>query len=62
MLLQQSSSAPEEIWVSAGEWELIVGWSPVISGDFHHYVLYRKQGKNGEWEKIVNKPHQMFIR
>ena len=47
-------SPPEHIYVQAGEWELIVSWSPVVRPDFDHYVLYRKEGRDGTWEKIVD--------
>ena len=47
-------SPPEKIYVEAGEWQLIVSWSPVLRPDFSHYVLYRKEGKTGAWEKILN--------
>jgi PKD repeat protein len=37
------------------KWKLIVSWSPVVRSDFDHYVLYRKEGTDGEWKKIVSK-------
>jgi len=29
-------------------------WSPVLRPDFRYYVLYRKEGREGTWEKIVS--------
>jgi len=54
VLANDPPNAPEQIFVKAGEWQLVVSWSPVIRPDFRYYVLYRKEGKDGEWEKIVN--------
>lgn len=45
---------PSEIFVKAGEWQHTVSWVHVTRSDFKHYVLYRKEGKDGNWEKIIN--------
>jgi beta-lactamase superfamily II metal-dependent hydrolase/chitodextrinase len=54
ILANNPPAAPEKIYAAAEEWRLIVSWSPVVRSDFDHYVLYRKEGKNGEWKKIVS--------
>ncbi|TYQ18185.1 UNVERIFIED_CONTAM: PKD domain-containing protein [Acetivibrio alkalicellulosi] len=48
-------SPPEHLYVKAGEWQFTVSWSPVMRWDFSHYSLYRKEGRDGQWEKILNK-------
>ncbi|KNY26205.1 PKD domain containing protein [Pseudobacteroides cellulosolvens ATCC 35603 = DSM 2933] len=54
MVTNDPPAPPEKLYVEAGEWQLVVSWSPVLRADFDHYVLYRKEGKNGNWEKILN--------
>jgi len=54
VLANDPPKAPEQIYVKAGEWQLVVSWSPVIRSDFRYYVLYRKEGRDGEWEKILD--------
>ncbi len=54
VLANDPPKAPEKIYVKAAEWQLVVSWSPVIRPDFRYYVLYRKEGRDGVWEKIVN--------
>ncbi|TYQ15580.1 UNVERIFIED_CONTAM: fibronectin type III domain protein [Acetivibrio alkalicellulosi] len=46
---------PEYLYVKAGEWQMVVSWSPVLRPDFRYYVLYRKEGRDGEWKKIVER-------
>ncbi|EIC06047.1 PKD domain containing protein, partial [Acetivibrio thermocellus YS] len=54
LLANDPPSPPEHLYVQAGEWQLVVSWSPVLRPDFRYYVLYRKEGREGTWEKIVS--------